>query len=401
LPGPLTAQQYASNPRRTTTPNDRASIRSTRSSVFGEATFGDWQFGLDVGQRDKKLDSLSTDGTYASDVNAEHQSLKARHQTSFLGVQNVLMLGTEHSKWHREVQGTFRGFPYGSLNDQSSHAWYLKDDVTLPGRGTRLSAGGRTERISKTSRDGSASMGLRDRLQAWELGLNQPIAGTWNIYGRVGRSFRLANLDELSPYPSSPTLWPQVSQDVEIGSRWSQGATRLEARLYRSDVDNEIGYDPSTFANVNLDPTRRQGLEASASHAVSRTIDLAAYAALRQSTFRSGPYTGNDVPLAPQRTLALRAGWRPVANHRLSGGVNWVSDQRPGGDFDNACRMPSYTTADARYAYQWKQAEFALGVSNLFDRKYYTLAFRCDGGVTNGIYPEAGRALTASARISF
>jgi iron complex outermembrane receptor protein len=63
--------------------------------------------------------------------------------------------------------------------------------------------------------------------------------------------------------------------------------------------------------------------------------------------------------------------------------------------------MPAYTTADVRYAYEWKQAELSLGVTNLFDRKYYTQAFSCVGGETSGIYPEAGRAFTAAVRLKF
>ena len=63
--------------------------------------------------------------------------------------------------------------------------------------------------------------------------------------------------------------------------------------------------------------------------------------------------------------------------------------------------MPSYTTADVRYAYQWQRVELALAVANLFDRRYYTQAFGCAAGVTTSIYPEAGRAFTAAARITF
>jgi iron complex outermembrane receptor protein len=43
----------------------------------------------------------------------------------------------------------------------------------------------------------------------------------------------------------------------------------------------------------------------------------------------------------------------------------------------------------------------SLGVSNLLDAKYYTQAFTCNAGVTNGIYPEAGRAVTAALRVKF
>ena len=65
------------------------------------------------------------------------------------------------------------------------------------------------------------------------------------------------------------------------------------------------------------------------------------------------------------------------------------------------CTMPSYTTADVRYAYRWGAAELALGIANLTDHKYYTQAFSCVVGVTNGIYPEPGRSVTASLRYKF
>ena len=67
----------------------------------------------------------------------------------------------------------------------------------------------------------------------------------------------------------------------------------------------------------------------------------------------------------------------------------------------NRCKVPAYAIADLRYAYQWKNAEFSLGVANLFDRKYFTQAFRCVGGVIQSIYPEPGRVLTAAVRVGF
>jgi iron complex outermembrane receptor protein len=40
-------------------------------------------------------------------------------------------------------------------------------------------------------------------------------------------------------------------------------------------------------------------------------------------------------------------------------------------------------------------------VTNLFDRKYFTQAFRCEGGETSAIYPEPGRQFSASVRVQF
>jgi len=396
LPGGLTSAQYEANPRQTTTPDDKASIRNERGSVFAEAQLGSWQLAADAGSRDKTLRSVLSGFPFDYDIDATNYSLRARNEAGIGGAKNVLQFGTDYAHWSREVLGAF-----GSTADQASRAWYAKDDVTLAG-GTRLSAGLRTERIVK--KNSNALAPLADRMKAWEIGASQPVAPGVTVYGRVGRSFRLANVDEFGFTSPGVILEPQTSRDVELGARWAYTGGKLEARLYRSMLDNEIGFDPNApgffpGANVNFDPTRRQGVEFDATHALTRSLGLRVNANVRQATFRSGPYAGRDLPLVPRKTLAVRADWTPMTGHRLTGGVNWVSSQHP--DFDNACTVPAYTTANVRYAYQWQKVELSLGISNLFDKKYYTQAFGCSAGVTTSIYPEAGRAVTAAVRVHF
>ena len=152
-------------------------------------------------------------------------------------------------------------------------------------------------------------------------------------------------------------------------------------------------------ANVNFDPTTRRGLEVDADWAVNDALNLGVRLGVRESTFRSGAYAGRDIPLVPSRTVALRADWQPIEGHRLNAGLNWVSSQTP--SFANACRIPSYTTVDARYSVRVGAAEFSLGVANLFDRSYFNYAFGCAGGNPSGIYPEAGRTITAAVRLQF
>jgi iron complex outermembrane recepter protein len=398
LPGALTSAQYAANPRQATTPQDEARIRNWRSSVFAEAQMGGWQLGADAGRRDKRLTSLNRGFPFDYDTDSTNYSLRARNEASLGSAKNLLVLGTDYMRWTREVLGDF-----GSTAAQRSRAWYAKDDVTLAG-GTRVGAGYRTEMIDKHNSNAVAA--LADRQHAWEIGLSQPLAAGVTIYGRAGRSYRLASVDEFSFTSPSAALKAQTSRDLELGARWAYGAGKVEARLYRSLLDNEIGFDPNAQgpfgfpgANINFDPTRRQGLELDTSHELTPALGLRLNAGVRQATFRSGPYAGRDVPLVPRRTLALRADWKPGAGHRVTGGVNWVSSQHP--DFNNACTMPAYATADFRYAYHWQQLELSLGVANLFDRKFFTQAFGCLGGVTTSIYPEPGRAVTAALRMRF
>lgn len=399
LPGSLTAAQYAANPRQTNTPIDHGKIDNQRTTVFASATLGDWQLAADVGHREKQLRSVASWGTYGYDIEANSYALKARHAARLGGMDNVFVVGHDYSRWTRDVQSAF-----GAQSKATSRAFYLKDDLTLPGSGTHLSAGLRTEHIGKDASD--TTNDVAGRQNAWELGVSQPLNVAWTLYARVGRSFRLANVDEFGFTNPMVDLRPQTSRDTELGARWAGARAKVDARLYRSALTDEIGYDPNGLgpygpfgSNINFDPTRRQGIEVNASYAVNAQLDLSANAALRRSTFRSGPYAGHQVPLSPNRTLSLRAGWKITPEQRLTGGINLVSSQRP--DFANQCRMPGYATADVRYAYQWRNAEISLGVTNLSDRKFYTQAYGCAGGVTTSIYPEAGRAVTAALRYTF
>lgn len=401
LPGALTAAQYEADPHQTNTPLDSGSIRNHRSSVFGDAVFGDWQVGVDAGWRTKSATSDFSGFIYAYDVDASTFALRAKHAARFGTVANSLVAGIDHGEWTRTEK-----IQFGTEANQRSQAYYLRDEATLAA-GTRLSAGWRTEAVEKDNTGSSAN--IDQRRHAWEFGVVQPIAAGVSLFGRYGSSFRFANVDEFGFTTPGVALRPQTSRDAELGARWAHAGGRVELRVYRSALTDEIGFDPNAVgpssqfgfdgANVNFDQTRRQGAELEVTQALGASANLHVNAATRRARFSSGSYAGNDVPLTPRHTAAVRVDWSPAPGHRIDGGINWVSSQSP--DFANACKMPSYTTADLRYAVQWGVAELALAVTNLADTKYYTQAFDCINGTVNSIYPEAGRSVVASVRVHF
>jgi iron complex outermembrane receptor protein len=394
LPGALTAAQYAANPRQTTTPFNNARIDNSRTGIFAEADLGNWQLVANAGTREKKLRSF-LGGEYDYDIHANTYGLRAVNTQKLAYFTNRLVLGSDYSSWSREVFGT-----YGSLATQSSRALYFRDELTLAGTKTLLTVGARTEQINKQST--AATAGLADRQNAWELGIRQPLNEQVSVYSRVGDSFRLANVDEFGYTSPGKFLLPQRSKDTELGSTYAAGAVKVDARFYRSALTNEIGYDPNAGygANVNFDPTLRAGLEIDGTYTYAKNLKFRVNAALRKSSFVSGPYAGSLVPLTPRRTLSLQTEWMPMEKHFVSGGLNWVASQHP--DFANACSMPAYATANVRYAYRWSKSEVFAGATNLTNHKYYTQAFGCSSSAqTTSIYPEPGRAVTAGLRVAF
>jgi iron complex outermembrane receptor protein len=401
LPGALSAAQYAANPGQAETPLNYGRLKSEIHGLFVEAIVGDWQLGLDYGERTKRqfsfyAPSYTTDTT----INATSTNLRARTDFRGAGVRHTVSVGADQGNWsYRNV---------GAATAQAdSEAIYLTDDMHIPASGTRISVGLRNESARK-GRSGATTK-VDDSLNAWHLGLTQELGRGLQAFGRTGKSFRFADVDEINFVTPGASLKPQTSRDVEMGARWNNSSSRAELRWYRSDLDNELGYDASAIgpgsafgfngANVNFDPTQRQGVEVEARHAFTPALAVHANAALREARFVAGRYAGTNIALVPARTLGAGLDWAVAAGHQLNLGLTWVGSQRA--DAVNACTMPAYSTADARYAYTKGPVELAVGITNLADAKYYAQAYGCDSGVTTFIYPEAGRAFTATAKVRF
>jgi iron complex outermembrane recepter protein len=404
LPGGLDEARYAANPRQADTPGDYGQTKNEVSGAFLEAFAGDWQLGLDLGQRTRKIETYYAAYTSfsTSSIDTNTANVRARHSFSTASYANALTLGVDNEHW------TFLDYAQRKGKADSTGI-YVNDDISLLGSGTRLSLGLRSETIEKTRAKAASSVAISESPSAWNAGLTQDLGANAQLFGRMGQSFRLANVDEINYVTPGSMLVPQVARDVELGARWHQDASRVELRLYQSDVSNEIAFDDSAIgpssifgqdgANVNLAPTVHRGVELDGHHQLTGSMALRMSAAARQAHFSSGPYAGNSIALVPGQTFAVGLEVKPAAGHTVDLALTQVSSQYV--DFANQCSMPAYNTLDARYAYSVKALEFVLGVSNLTDAKYYTQAYKCTAGVIQSIYPEAGRAVTASLKLKF
>lgn len=101
-------------------------------------------------------------GGYAYDIEADSYALRARHSARLAGLDNVFVAGSDYSRWTRDVLGNS-----GSRSKASTHAFYLKDDLTLSGSRTRLSLGLRTERIENSHRRVQMACPIAKMLGSW------------------------------------------------------------------------------------------------------------------------------------------------------------------------------------------------------------------------------------------
>lgn len=430
LPGPRTVGQLTTDPRGPATPGDYATRDGNRAvlSVVHDIAFG--RVEADFGYRDVDRTSFQKDysgfgsNTFTvSRVSVWSMSPRLQMPYSALGARHNLIIGFDWYDWdatqRRANDQASIGAPAAFvLSTQRTSAFYAQN-TTYIGAATTLSLGLREERFTQRSRDAAATTAYASGSMtrspvAWEAGLRQGLTERTSVYGRIGKSYRYATIDEVysqygGPFydPLVTLLEPQASRDHEIGAEYRRGGGRLRASYFLYDLDNEIYYFAPSFSNINLPPTRRQGVELDARAPLAATIATFASYTATDASFRDGVIGGVDVrgkeiPLVPRATAAAGFAWRVVPSTQITGLVRHVGRQRYDNDQSNTfALMPSYTLVDLKLTHTVGRLHLGFAVNNLFDRNYYSYGIRSLFSNTYNAYPQRGRAVVASAEYRF
>jgi len=304
---------------------------------------------------------------------------------------------------------------------ERSLAFYAQDSARL-NEATTLLVGGRIQSIHYHVKDlvNTVTDQSQDRSpHAFEIGLRHNIDRQTNLFGKLGRSFRIATVNDVYdsfafPVPTVKMLEPQTSNDREIGIEHHGSGYSLRGTLYRMDINNEIHYNAITFTNMNLSPTRRQGMELEGKWAIARHVDLFANYSYTDAKFREGVYvdflgssfnvSGNSIPLVPRHHTTLGGSWELSGKTRLNGTVSYTGEQHFDNDQANSFnqKMPAYTVADLKLVHQEGNWTLAGGINNLLNKKYFTygVCSTSTPGIYNA-YPMAERNLAVTLGYTF
>ncbi len=183
---------------------------------------------------------------------------------------------------------------------------------------------------------------------------------------------------------------------------YERSGLRGRAAIYQTRLEDEIYFSPAVFANVNLPPTRRRGLELEGAWRATPSLEWRAALSLLEAEFRD---TGKRVPLVPDAIATLGVSWLPSERTRLNINARHVGKQYYDNDPDNLFRkiMPAYLLVDVRLAHQIGRLRLSATVQNLTDRKYYSYGIRSLNPLTLTRFnaypaPERGVFLTAEYR---
>ncbi|MEO8599598.1 MAG: TonB-dependent receptor [bacterium] len=405
--GALSLAQFESNPHQTTTPNDYASINTDRYTAFIERNLGAWELAAELSHKERTAKAFYDFGRFGTSASAysgkqTQFSPRVRHLSTVGSMTNELVTGLDFIRWNRVTDSTFSQ----ADTSQKSKAVYVRDEIKVGN--ARIALGGRHEIFDKDSVDpapfSTATYSKSQSLNAWELQGSYAVTPLLNLFAKSGQSYRVANADEngYTPIANSP-LKGQTSHDLELGGSFGNAAQKISARLFQHRLNNEIFFDKTANfgfgANVNLDPTKRQGIEIEASTRLATAFSLSTNLQHISAKFTEGPNAGNEMVMVPKNIISVRLNWLPADGQSADIGAQWVDSQRYGGDFDNNCsaHMPSFVTLDGRYAKRFGAWELAVAGTNLTDKNYFSNAYGCK----SGIYPNAGRQLKVSARYDF
>ena len=402
--GALSLAQFDQNPRQASTPHDSGSIATDRYTGFVEQNLGSWDLAVELSTRKQTSDyDMVSYNSKSSYTGRQTQfTPRLRNLSIFDGITNELVIGVDLMNWNRRTNSN-SSQDYAT---QRSHALYLRDEVKIDQ--ARIAVGVRREVFDKTSVDpapySTETYAVAQAVNAWEMQGSYLFTPRWNVFAKVGQSYRVANVDDNSyTVVANTPLLPQLSHDLELGTTLGDANGQIGARLFRHNLTDEIYYDPTANsnmgANTNLDPTRRQGVALDGKLGLSQQFMVSAQLQHMSAEFTGGVNKGKELVLVPKNILSAHLNWISGDGQSAYVGSQWVDAQRYGGDFANTCSsvIPAHATLDARYAKTIGAWEIAVLGTNLNNKQYFTNAYQCAGGV----YSDDGRQMKITLRYSF
>ena len=232
-----------------------------------------------------------------------------------------------------------------------------------------------------------------DRVHMLEAGIEKQFTPSTAGYIKWTRSARVVTVDELFESRFDPNTFvsteifspldPQISNGFDLGTHYRLDRAAFTINAYYMRLKDEIHFNPVTFDNINLDPTRRYGLELSGSYELTDRLRLQGNYTYMRAKFRDGDFSGKNVPLVPENTASLTGIWKQSPATEFIVAANYVDNRYFDNDQSNtfAEKIPSYYTIDTKVSHRYRGFRLTAEVNNIFEEKFY------DYGVSSTFSP--------------
>lgn len=394
LPGALSAADNEADPRRCQ-PGHCDDFNNSRTGLqrlyWEQALFSDWSLEFDATRR-----------IGHADVFIGLPARQDRRQWSFsprVSGKFPMPAGAALLTAGVDVQTTEYQLvsPFGTQkDDQHTRAAFAQ--LVLPLVSTlEATVGGRVARADNRLFDGftfPTPTRLHDTQDAGEAGLAWKPYESLRVYARYDRNFRFAKADEyftVGPTPGASPLLAQSGATSELGADWKRGAVSTHAELFHLDLRHEISFNPLSFANFNLDRTRRDGLLLQTDWQTLDVLKLAVGGQYLRARFSDGPFEGNEVPTVARLTGRVAATLRLPRDLSTYLEIVGTGPRYFDGDFANAQgKLAGMAVTNLALNGTWSRCHAGARVNNLLDRRYSEYGALDFTGAPN-FYPSPGR----------
>jgi iron complex outermembrane receptor protein len=383
LPGAILQSQFDAGADREDTfyPNDYANTEDYYGKAGVELFFlTNDAFRLDLGYRNRDVLQYAsfTEGWFTGDTTIETYSAAPRltFQESFGDVSNRVIFGADFGRTTEDITNTsnfFGALTSGSFDfEKDNTGYYVHDDFGVT-RQLTLSGGYRFDKADFSFSPGEPNETDYDE-EASTFGINYTI-GDAKIYASYGKSFRYPLMDELFNFFTSRVnaeLRPQTARNWEVGTAYNMTShLQVDINLFNIRTEDEIFYNPTTFANENLDgDTQRDGFEVRLNYRRSGWTAGAGYTYTR-AEIDGGQYNNSQIPNVPKHKTTANLGYAFDMGLFLGLDATYTGSRYLISDFNNvSVKQEEYALVNAKIEYNWRWLTFFTNLNNIFDKEY-------------------------------
>ncbi len=404
LPGILYLSELDNGASRTstTTPDDFSDIKDSYLQIVPEYFFTDTSyFKLEASARRKENNAFSSFSSGTYDADTEIDTLAASPQIVFnekvFGLASKLITGFDYRKSDEDLDNQSVFFDALSTASyalsKEDYGFYGNGEVSLTEQ-TIVSGGYRYDRAEFNSSTAGVSDSGTMNENVYNGGVTYIFSESGSVYISYAKSFRYPVLDEMFSFFTNTfdaNLRPQTTDDYEFGGRMQFGpGVNLGVNFFRLNTDDEIFYNPASFANENFaDKTIRQGVELTVSKSFANILLNGSYT-FRDTEIDGGIFAGNEIPNVPRNQFTVGAEAKILERVQLNMNGSYIGERFFISDFANAVEyQEAYFLMNVKLTYLADKWSTYLTVNNLFDEEYAEY-----GGVNYlgvpGIYPAPG-----------
>ncbi|MFC1454371.1 TonB-dependent receptor [Verrucomicrobiota bacterium] len=421
LPGPLSKAEMDDNPRQSLNPDDDSKRKYAMVDAAWKSIWSDSaRFDIGAFYANSSMDSHMTSWLSFADVGINSVGLTPRFtlDNELLYHRNTFLVGfdgyLDYLKSDRYNDPQKAGPDTSADVNRSDIALYARNEHYFT-EYLMLGLGARQEQCRIAADVNSDDVNeVHDNkthnANAFDVSLNYLIGKMSKVFARASTVFRFPFVDEQVSYVGYGAdkmynnLEKEQGQNYEIGTEIKGPSTlSLNATLFLLNMQNEIAYNGVTFSNENMDNTRRQGAELSASYLFAEVLTLFGNYTLVNASFTSGDNKDNKVPLVPENKVSAGLKYALPFNFSIEGVFTYIDNQYLGSDNANAGdKLAGYALTDLALRFKPKilsSFEVFIGVDNVFNNHYAGVGYWAWQSAY--YYPSADRTYKAGLAFSF